>query len=55
MPQLVTRAPIDRKAELAAVGMTGEHQIEAVGGELVKDRRLGRMQDAKAQVGGRVG
>src|ERR1700722_8060176 len=43
------------KAHLPAGGVPGQQQVEAVGGELVEYRGLRRVQDAQAQVGGRVG
>ena len=42
-------------AQLAAVGVPGEQQVVAVGGEPVEHRRLRRVQHAEAQVGGGVG
>src|SRR5882724_6113455 len=43
------------QAQLAAVGVAGQQQLEAVGGELVQHGGLGRVQDAQVQVGRRVG
>ena len=51
MPQLVTSAPYAGQAQLAAVGVAGEHEVVAVGGEGVEHARLGGVGQAEAQVG----
>ena len=49
--QLVTTRAVERQAQLAAVGVTGHHQLIAVGGEAIKHPRLWRMGQSQGQVG----